>query len=73
MKPTKKPNTLKKYRESLGLSQEELSKKLNLSQGTVSRIETGRSYGKGFIIYLKFLVENDFDMNDYFRSWEGEE
>ncbi|AWX44779.1 hypothetical protein HME9304_01784 [Flagellimonas maritima] len=64
-----KSNSLKKYREILGLSQIQISEELKLSQATISRIERGKLYGKGFVRYIKYLVGKNFDMNEYFRNW----
>ncbi|WP_168796446.1 helix-turn-helix domain-containing protein [Flagellimonas onchidii] len=63
-----KHKSLKKYREQLGISQLDMSKILQISQSAVSQIENGKIYGKGFVKYLKYLVKNNIDINDYFKD-----
>lgn len=56
------------YRKSLGLSQKQMSENLQLTQSTVSKIENGKIFGKSFIKYLKYLVSQNLDINDFFRD-----
>lgn len=58
---------IKHIRENeLNLGQEEVAKLLDMSQGTLSRIETGKLFGKNYKKYLDFLRKKGVDLNRLF-------
>lgn len=58
---------LKTLREDIGLTQGEVSKKLNISQPAVSQIENQDHSKNHYKQYLKLLVENGADINKLFK------
>ena len=58
---------LKTLREDIGLTQGEVSKKLNISQSAVSQIENQDHSKNQYKQYLKLLVENGADINKLFK------
>ncbi len=55
---------IKRTREKLALTQEDVCKKLNISQPSLSYIE--RRNDNSFIRYLKFLRTKEVDLNELF-------
>ena len=56
---------IKDIREKeLKLDQQEVAKLLNMSQGTISRIESNKLFGKNYKRYLDFLRKKGVDLNE---------
>lgn len=72
---------IKRYRQLKGLSQEELSEKLDISQQTMSKIECGRNFLTsetlekipsilGVNLYELFIFEEDYSSDDVIADIE---
>ncbi len=58
-----------KLRKSLGKTQEQVCKEINVSQTTLSRLEKNE-HDNGLIRYLTYLVKEGADINEIFKdSW----
>ena len=60
--------SIQDLRESLNIKQKIVRDELGLSQSLISKIENGKSFGKGFYKYLQFLVEKGVDVNPLFKE-----
>ena len=65
-----KPYGLAQARDDLDMTQGEIAKLLGTDQGTISKIESGKLLGPYFLSYLKFLAEQQIDLNRVLEHYQ---